>query len=781
MRATPARQTRRLLFTIFVIFCASVCSTTTSHGEDEWSSFRGGLRAGSAVDRHAPINWSVSTGKNIRWRTPIEGRGHSSPVLSAGHVYVTTAYMGAERQTFIRGAAWMSVLLIAPAVAGIFRRVGGAPPGQSGRTRSLRELLSKTVLLGTFFGLVFLLIFAEHVLDYNRCPIRHWLGTSLLLSLCIVLITFTVKRGSWINVLCGVAALTTAVITIAGVPNKDHAFRGGVFAPNSMVVFAFAVLPACLGVLCLTSFVLLRTSRRLHDAARSRFRRAVVAAAACAIALTLSAIWALGTRILTAGTTDRWPQWPALIGWTCCALLVVACLAAWLFRYDPTTGELSDPRHVDLSHFAGAFTLLLVACAIGGVSFTATVKNSQYLEQHMSRVEIVPDLGWGGMIAAVSAIAVGIVGTTAQSPGWNHFAPGSGRGAIVCLGLIGVLQFAKTNAAVGPQIYNRAIVCLDADSGSLLWQCAGLPGPQGVLHRANSPATPTPVVGANRVIAYFGSAGLMCADLRGHLLWENRDVAFESAYGVGTSPVCEDDIIIIVSGGPDAPYIGALDADSGHELWRRPTECRPDHVSGASRTPLIITLAGRKYVVVWDISALKLFDLHTGEVFQQVALPDAAGDKVASVATNGRMIFCSGPVETVALGFEPDSLAPAIRWRRTVAGANCASPVSAEGLLFTITDNGAIACLDAETGKVYWRKRLPGEYFASLVVVGKYLYAANCDGLTTVLAVSREFTQLAANESGRPFYASFAVGQERLFGRDETGAMCIAESARQAE
>ena len=41
--------------------------------------------------------------------------------------------------------------------------------------------------------------------------------------------------------------------------------------------------------------------------------------------------------------------------------------------------------------------------------------------------------------------------------------------------------------------------------------------------------------------------------------------------------------------------------------------------------------------------------------------------------------------------------------------------VLAHGLLFTVTDAGIAAALDAAAGETRWRKRLPGESYASLV------------------------------------------------------------------
>jgi outer membrane protein assembly factor BamB len=39
----------------------------------------------------APVHWNIATGENIRWRTPIPGLAHSSPILWGDRVYVTTA------------------------------------------------------------------------------------------------------------------------------------------------------------------------------------------------------------------------------------------------------------------------------------------------------------------------------------------------------------------------------------------------------------------------------------------------------------------------------------------------------------------------------------------------------------------------------------------------------------------------------------------------------------------------------------------------------------------
>jgi outer membrane protein assembly factor BamB len=54
----------------------------------EWTEFRGPGGAGHAPDG-LPVRWSET--ENVVWKAPIEGLGWSSPVVSRGRVYLTTA------------------------------------------------------------------------------------------------------------------------------------------------------------------------------------------------------------------------------------------------------------------------------------------------------------------------------------------------------------------------------------------------------------------------------------------------------------------------------------------------------------------------------------------------------------------------------------------------------------------------------------------------------------------------------------------------------------------
>jgi outer membrane protein assembly factor BamB len=61
-----------------------------------WPSFRGERASGWIEEGPAPVTWDVSSGQHVRWTAPLPGRGHSSPIVVNGRVFVTAAVASAE-------------------------------------------------------------------------------------------------------------------------------------------------------------------------------------------------------------------------------------------------------------------------------------------------------------------------------------------------------------------------------------------------------------------------------------------------------------------------------------------------------------------------------------------------------------------------------------------------------------------------------------------------------------------------------------------------------------
>ena len=71
-----------------VVLVAVSVSIPAVHAED-WPTFRGPTGQGHSSEQGLPLEWSESD--NIVWKTPVPGRGWSSPVVADGRVWLTTA------------------------------------------------------------------------------------------------------------------------------------------------------------------------------------------------------------------------------------------------------------------------------------------------------------------------------------------------------------------------------------------------------------------------------------------------------------------------------------------------------------------------------------------------------------------------------------------------------------------------------------------------------------------------------------------------------------------
>jgi outer membrane protein assembly factor BamB len=72
---------------IFTVLAAGVL-----HAEN-WPGWRGPNGTGVSSESSFPVIWDAS---NIRWKTPIPGRGHSSPIVWGGRIFLTTAIEGEQ-------------------------------------------------------------------------------------------------------------------------------------------------------------------------------------------------------------------------------------------------------------------------------------------------------------------------------------------------------------------------------------------------------------------------------------------------------------------------------------------------------------------------------------------------------------------------------------------------------------------------------------------------------------------------------------------------------------
>src|SRR5206468_9635776 len=101
--AAPAARAGSLDTTERTSAAASYVIPAARRGE--WPSFRGVDASGVAADAHPPTSWDLGKGINIRWKTPIPGLAHSSPIVWGDRVFVTTSVPASEESLAFRHGA----------------------------------------------------------------------------------------------------------------------------------------------------------------------------------------------------------------------------------------------------------------------------------------------------------------------------------------------------------------------------------------------------------------------------------------------------------------------------------------------------------------------------------------------------------------------------------------------------------------------------------------------------------------------------------------------------
>ena len=153
-------------------------------------------------------------------------------------------------------------------------------------------------------------------------------------------------------------------------------------------------------------------------------------------------------------------------------------------------------------------------------------------------------------------------------------------------------------------------ICLDRDSGKILWRREAPRKRTESFHPINGPASPSPVTDGSNVYVFFGDFGILSYGPDGNERWRVPLGPFSTPNGHGTSPILADDMIILMSDQDRMSYLLALDRDSGAVRWK--TE-RPEVVHGYSTPTLYRPANGPLQIVTPSSYRITGYSAATGE------------------------------------------------------------------------------------------------------------------------------------------------------------------------
>ena len=84
------KLTRRISLALIAAMSVGIAATGSSTAGN-WPQWRGPDGSGISTEKNLPAEWAS---KNIKWKTAIDGRGHSSPIVWENKIFLTTAIEG---------------------------------------------------------------------------------------------------------------------------------------------------------------------------------------------------------------------------------------------------------------------------------------------------------------------------------------------------------------------------------------------------------------------------------------------------------------------------------------------------------------------------------------------------------------------------------------------------------------------------------------------------------------------------------------------------------------
>ena len=328
----------------------------------------------------------------------------------------------------------------------------------------------------------------------------------------------------------------------------------------------------------------------------------------------------------------------------------------------------------------------------------------------------------------------------------------------------------------------RMLLSFDRKTGAELWRQAVIRCPLEAKNDENSYASATPATDGERVYvtSLDGLEVVIAAyDFSGKQVWLVRPGRFQSQWGFSHTPVLFEDKVIVVCYSKGENFVVAVSRADGHTVWKTPG-VNPTQSYSA---PLIKKMAGRFQMIAPGNKAVTSYDPGTGKVLWVVDGPSE--DCVATPVYNEKadlVLSCSSWPNRALVAIKPDGqgnvTSSKVAWKTSEGAPYVPSPIAVGDWFFTSAFSGKAAhCYEAATGKILWSEPM-GLHHASPVSANGLVYFLNDEGVMHVVRAAAKYELVAQNELGERTYASPALSGNQIFLRSFKTLYCIGKQAQ---
>jgi outer membrane protein assembly factor BamB len=350
----------------------------------------------------------------------------------------------------------------------------------------------------------------------------------------------------------------------------------------------------------------------------------------------------------------------------------------------------------------------------------------------------------------------------------------------------------------------RALLCFDRATGEELWRKSVQYDEPEPTHRTNPYCSASPVTDGERVVAWFGSAGLICWDLNGNELWRRDLGQQEHMWGYGSSPIFYEDLCILNFGPGKRELIIAVDKVTGQTRWQvdtlddkaerslsgpendggandfESTKPREQRLRGSWSTPLVIDVDGHPEMIVTLPRRVSAFDPATGNLLWTCGggAPLAYASPMESDGVIVALGGYRGASFAVRAGGEGDVTETHRLWHQPSGNGWLGTGIIDNGLVYAADMGGVLTCFEADTGEEVWKGRAGGGGTWSSITqtADGLMFLLTKSGTTMVFRPDREqLDQVAENALNENTNASVVIAGDDLLIRTDQALWCFGE------
>lgn len=346
---------------------------------------------------------------------------------------------------------------------------------------------------------------------------------------------------------------------------------------------------------------------------------------------------------------------------------------------------------------------------------------------------------------------------------WKIGLPGRGLSCPVIAD--GVLYLTANS---GMNMTRLHVLAFDASTGKQLWERQFFATGQTLCHPKTCMAAPTPVTDGKFVYALFASNDLVCLSADGDVRWvkslEREYPKMTNHVGRASSPVLAGGVLVVDAQNQGESLVLGVDTAYGKTLWKVPREQNNNWASPVTATrggkPVVLVQSGDGMVAIeptggqvdWNFDAEKL---------HPIASPTPLADGRILAPGRGMVMLKTGDKAEVA-------------WKTAKFGASTASPVAADGRLYTVTSRDSVVkCASLDDGKELWDQRVKGPFSASPVIGDGKIYFVSEEGVVTVLRAGDKAEVLSVGELKDTILATPAIANGCIFLRSDKHLYCF--------